>query len=229
MSSREENPVFSSDIYALGITAIQALTGIHPCQIPESPQTGEIDWRSQLKGLAVSDELAAIIDKMVKSHYRDRYQTVDEVLHDLRNQPTPQYNDPVEENSDFSSGTSVIRNIKGNKKFLIPISIAILLAVSGAIAGVVNWRNHNFVIANPSGTTTEKPTIPAVAEPTTAQGFLERGNQRLDNFDTKEALADFDKALQIQPNLIEATSGRSVAQGWELLNDNKFKEALAEI
>jgi len=73
-------PRFSSDIYALGITAIQALTQLSPVQLAEDRQTGEIVWQQQAQ---VSDRLAAILNKMVRSHFRDRYQFVDEVLDDL--------------------------------------------------------------------------------------------------------------------------------------------------
>lgn len=75
-------PRVSSDIYALGITAIQALTRLYPEQIAENPQTGEILWRQNAQ---VSDRLAEILDRMVKSHFRDRYQCVEEVLEDLHN------------------------------------------------------------------------------------------------------------------------------------------------
>ncbi|WP_009631534.1 serine/threonine protein kinase [Synechocystis sp. PCC 7509] len=75
-------PRFSSDIYALGITAIQALTGLYPEQIAEHPQTGELLWQQSVE---ISDRLAAILTKMVKSHFRDRYQFIDEVLADLQN------------------------------------------------------------------------------------------------------------------------------------------------
>lgn len=74
-------PRFSSDIYALGITAIQALTQLSPAQLVEDSQSGEIVWQHQAQ---VSDRLAAILNKMVRSHFRDRYQFVDEVLDDLK-------------------------------------------------------------------------------------------------------------------------------------------------
>ena len=74
-------PRFSSDIYAAGMIAIQALTGLHPGQLNEDPQTGEMMWRDQIQ---VSPELAAILDKMIRSHFRDRYRSAEEVLQDLR-------------------------------------------------------------------------------------------------------------------------------------------------
>ncbi len=63
-------PKFSSDIYALGMTAIQALTGIPPERLPEDPVTGEVLW---LNWAQVSPNLASILDKMVRYDYRQRY------------------------------------------------------------------------------------------------------------------------------------------------------------
>lgn len=74
-------PRFSSDIYALGIIAIQALTGLKPDELAENSDTPEIIWREHIE---VSDGLAAILDKMVRYHYRERYQSVTEVLQALR-------------------------------------------------------------------------------------------------------------------------------------------------
>ena len=42
-------PCFASDIYALGITAIQALTGILPSQLQKESHTGEIIWRQHTR------------------------------------------------------------------------------------------------------------------------------------------------------------------------------------
>ncbi|MDJ0615801.1 MAG: protein kinase [Calothrix sp. MO_192.B10] len=70
----------SSDIYALGMTAIQALTGIHPHKLQDDPHTGEILWQH----LAfVSSELAGILTKMTRYHFKDRYQTATEALQAL--------------------------------------------------------------------------------------------------------------------------------------------------
>lgn len=70
----------SSDIYALGMMAIQALTGIHPHKLQDDPHTGEIVWQH----LAfVSSELASILTKMTRYHFKDRYQTATETLYAL--------------------------------------------------------------------------------------------------------------------------------------------------
>ncbi|NET32365.1 MAG: CHASE2 domain-containing protein [Cyanothece sp. SIO1E1] len=73
-------PRFSSDIYALGVTVIQALTGLSPTQLPEDPYTSEIRWRGLTE---VSEGLAILLNKMVRQYVNHRYQTANEVLKDL--------------------------------------------------------------------------------------------------------------------------------------------------
>ena len=72
-------PVLCSDIYALGMTAIEALTGLYPYEL-QNAATGEIIWRNQAQ---VSPDLARILDKMVRYHYKERYQSATEVIQDL--------------------------------------------------------------------------------------------------------------------------------------------------
>jgi len=67
----------NSDIYALGIIGIQALTGILPTQLQHDQQTGALVWRHLT---TISAELADILDKMVCYHFSDRYQSASEVL-----------------------------------------------------------------------------------------------------------------------------------------------------
>ncbi|BAZ48643.1 serine/threonine protein kinase [Nostoc sp. NIES-4103] len=73
-------PHFSSDIYALGITTIQALTGIDdPIHLSED-NNGEIVWRDRTQ---VSDALAKILTKMVRYHFSERYLSASETLQAL--------------------------------------------------------------------------------------------------------------------------------------------------
>lgn len=71
----------NSDIYALGMMAIQALTGLNPTRLLEDSTTGEIIWQHQNQ---VSLELAYVLNNMVRSHFKDRYQSVTEVLQALQ-------------------------------------------------------------------------------------------------------------------------------------------------
>lgn len=76
-------PRFSSDIYAVGMLGIQALTGLSPQQLEEDPQTAEIMWRDRLIPGACSPYLVSIIDRMVRYDFRQRYQSATEVLQAL--------------------------------------------------------------------------------------------------------------------------------------------------
>lgn len=79
------NPRFSSDIYAVGAIGIRALTGIHPRHLSANLLTSEIIWRDE--ATQVSLELAAILDRMVRYDFRDRYPTAVEALSALESLP----------------------------------------------------------------------------------------------------------------------------------------------
>jgi serine/threonine protein kinase len=66
----------SSDIYALGMLALQALTGMHPSQFGREAN-GEVIWRSHAN---VSQSLAPIVAKMISYDSTQRYQTAEEVI-----------------------------------------------------------------------------------------------------------------------------------------------------
>ncbi|WP_414541739.1 protein kinase domain-containing protein [Nostoc sp. CCY0012] len=67
----------NSDIYSLGIIAIQALTGLPAGELQEDPNTGEILWQHLTN---VNYRLAAVLNKMVRYHFKDRYQNATEAL-----------------------------------------------------------------------------------------------------------------------------------------------------
>ena len=70
-------PRFSSDIYAVGILGIQALTGVHPRHFEEDTQ-GEIAWHHQ--AMQSSTGLMEMLDRMVKYDFRSRYGDAMEAL-----------------------------------------------------------------------------------------------------------------------------------------------------
>jgi serine/threonine protein kinase/CHASE2 domain-containing sensor protein len=91
------NPRPSSDLYSLGILAIQALTGLPARQFIPDAETQTIQWESQANH--VSRPLKAIVNRLTAYHYRDRYLNASEVLVDLEaiipdNQTLPRLMDP---------------------------------------------------------------------------------------------------------------------------------------
>lgn len=72
-------PELSSDIYAVGIIAIQALTGISYSELKQLPtdSNNELVWQNKAK---FSPALGYILEKMVRFNHQERYATAKEAL-----------------------------------------------------------------------------------------------------------------------------------------------------
>ncbi|MBS3028678.1 MAG: protein kinase [Dolichospermum sp. DET50] len=105
---KENQPKPSSDIYALGMTAIQLLTGVHP-------QDLEKDSRNEVilpNGIRINSKLAKILTKMVRFHLGDRYQSAQEVLKDLKSL-----------GRGFKPQNGIVKWLKKDKKLLFIFSV----------------------------------------------------------------------------------------------------------
>ena len=90
----------ASDLYALGTTCIHLITGMSPDKLYNVPEKRWI-WRDVLVsgGIFIGTHLEQILDKMLKADVGERWQSVDEVLQELkpvqtRNSPSVQANSP---------------------------------------------------------------------------------------------------------------------------------------
>lgn len=70
----EGNPQLNSDLYSLGMIAIQALTGKSPRQLHKSGR-GNLIWQEYAR---VDDEVAMILSKFVHPDYEQRFQSAGE-------------------------------------------------------------------------------------------------------------------------------------------------------
>ncbi|MBW4641987.1 MAG: SUMF1/EgtB/PvdO family nonheme iron enzyme [Goleter apudmare HA4340-LM2] len=70
-------PKLSSDVYAVGMLGIQALTGKQPQELPTDSTSDEVIWRNWAN---VSDKLADVLDRMVSYYFRNRYSSAVEAL-----------------------------------------------------------------------------------------------------------------------------------------------------
>jgi serine/threonine protein kinase len=105
---KENQPEPSSDIYALGMTAIQLLTGVHP-------QSLKRDSRNEVilpNGIQINSKLAKILTKMVRFHLGDRYQSAQEVLKDLKSL-----------GRGFKPQNGIVKWLKKDKKLLFIFSV----------------------------------------------------------------------------------------------------------
>jgi serine/threonine protein kinase, bacterial len=90
-------PMFASDIYSLGMTAIYLLTGKLPQEIPNDPTTGAILWRQYTTYLTPS--FAMVLDKAIQFIPQHRFNGAREMLSALQSGnsasiPTVPYSQP---------------------------------------------------------------------------------------------------------------------------------------
>ncbi|MBD1839461.1 protein kinase [Coleofasciculus sp. FACHB-64] len=79
--------IFASDLYSLGVTCIHLLTQIPPFDLSDTSEDTWV-WRHFLK-TPVSKQFGSILDKMLQTGTKRRYQSADEVLQDLNGRSLP--------------------------------------------------------------------------------------------------------------------------------------------
>ncbi|RAQ46712.1 serine/threonine protein kinase [Arthrospira sp. O9.13F] len=76
-------PQYGSDLYSLGVTCLYLLTQASPSDLYD-PLESKWVWREHLNGNQVSDKLGKILDHLVETVFKKRYQSVAEVWADLQ-------------------------------------------------------------------------------------------------------------------------------------------------
>ncbi len=174
------NPQFSSDVYAVGIMGIVALTGCNPTALAPDSQTKEIPWQD---GVNVSPELGQILNKMICQDYRKRYGSASEALAALQS-----------------------LNTSGDKTTVLPISpqpspkkfklthpfvakVAISLGLIGLGATTIFW-------------------VSQLIRGNNATNLYNQGNTLYELNRYQEAFRAYDQALELRPDYVDAWKGQ---------------------
>lgn len=196
------HPQYNSDIYAVGMIAIQAITGLEASDLPKLQDpglsnNGESSWRNYAK---VTTGLAHVIDKMVHPYYSKRYATVIDVLDDLRK---------ATGRSGFNINKLKNFPVYPEEKKPIPWGKIVAITTTGLVGlivifGVVQVLNH--------------------PDPIKAQNALKKGIERAEKDDQKGAIRAFNQAIKLNPNHPESYQKRGNAY-YDL---NEYDQALAD-
>ncbi|MBE9121895.1 tetratricopeptide repeat protein [Tychonema sp. LEGE 07199] len=221
------NPQFSSDLYAVGMMAIQAITGLPGTDLPKlqdpSPShTGEIVWRNRAQ---CSPGLANIIDKMVCHQFGKRYQSAEDVLAALSKLTHRQEPHTAQQKS---RAPNSLRSVDSFASRFGPRFWWLILAGFGAISlvfllsycsrpnpikakeyyelGVEKSRNQDAAAA------LEAFNKSIQLNPNNADSFYVRGNANYDLKKYQEAIADYSQAIALNPKYFKAYFNRGLAR-----------------
>ncbi|WP_333352464.1 bifunctional serine/threonine-protein kinase/ABC transporter substrate-binding protein [Microcoleus sp. B3-A4] len=123
-------PRFSSDIYAVGIIGIQAIAGLDIEDFLNHPRTGELVWHYSTDDrpmVQISDKLKKVLNKMVRYHFNDRYQSAADVLQDLRSvvlSPSPPIETATQVGGEYSIATDSRTPVDSNPRLVLPDNLS---------------------------------------------------------------------------------------------------------
>ncbi|MGD1713089.1 tetratricopeptide repeat protein [Dapis sp. BLCC M172] len=227
-----------SDIYALGIIAIQALTGLSPQDLLKQKQANntpgiEIPWQNlQVCSLALSD----IIDKMVNSQSKQNYESATEVLTELSKISVSVDNQILSKPETITTKPEA-REIqstppqpKPNKKNILIVGSTFITIVGVAIA---LWQYQFIVKAETlykQGQELAKQGKQPAAianytealklNPKNASVYYQRGNSYYSQRAYEKAIKDYTTAIKIKGNYNDAYYQRALVY-YELDNNEK--------
>lgn len=156
-------PEFCSDIYALGMVAIQALSGINPGDLSYDIDGNPL-WHNHLptSNYNFNPKFLSLIDFMVRGNYRERYQSAAEVLKDLETLNT---SEKSEKTYVFESDLQPIEQ-ESNNLLLRCLSLGLGCTIIGitscfiivkTIVNILNTKSYKTYENFTYGITVERP------------------------------------------------------------------------
>jgi serine/threonine protein kinase len=240
-------PRLNSDIYALGMTAIQLLTKEPPKEFIRD----DLDRVLAPEARVAPSWLVNILNKMVRTNFQERYQSVEEVLKDLgqRNNPSEPI-DRVGENQASLVETKQINNHPktianqaiakhkfGNKLLsLLLILVPLLLIVSEVIKPWIRpWyylrEGNSLLDKNQAQDSLNKFQQVINLQRDSAAAWKGRGDALFTLGRYSGALEAYDKAIALEPNNAKALNnqGKILYKQGELLKAIKAHQQAIKI
>lgn len=198
-------PRCNSDIYAVGLITIQALTGKAPTQLHEDPETGELQWRELAD---VSEEFGEIVETMTRADFAERYQSAEEVIKDLQD---------LHKAGKTDLKTRIQRKkLRNNWRRWVPAGVAVVLVGIGIFIFPIARAMYLFNQGN------------GMLDEGNYEEAIEKYEQGLDLYESKNALLNrgfvlaqlrrfeqqldsCDRAIEIDPEFVEAINCKALA------------------
>ncbi len=178
-------PQLSSDIYAVGMIGIQALTGCEPNQLASHAKTGEVDWQKLVK---VSPGLADLLDSMIAYDFRERYESATEALQAIKN---------LTHYSANSSGKTVVMQTaipeasqRKQWQVRLPFKKGLIFLLLLALGAVISTAINYWLLSPNAG------------------DLYQEGNTFYELKRYQDSLKSYEKALQIDPEYEVAWRGK---------------------
>jgi serine/threonine protein kinase len=195
----------ASDLYSLGVTAFYLMSGIPPHRIlvelleetsPEQAHNWVQQWRRYVEN-PVSNELGLVLDRLLHIDHKQRYQSASEVLRALDGKQVP-INSPTQRVSPLNNSdpkqVSITKLLVGSGFGLIGSLILLVLTMN------IFKPSTSSSIGNTSQDLGDRPE--------NATAYLERGKKQSTADKLQEALADFNKSIQLQPTIADSYNER---------------------
>ncbi len=214
------NPQYSSDIYAVGMIAVQAITGLEASDLPklQDPSLSnpdDITWRNRAR---VSSGLAKIIDKMIHHYHGKRYASCVDVLSDLRKitgrsdfsyipNPVAQFSEKRITNWGKIAGITAT----GLVGFLVIFGLLKVLNRPDPVKAEAAFNQGVEYLEKGNPKAAVRSLTQALNyNPNNPEAYHQRGNALYDLGEYQKAIEDYTKAIQLNPNYTNAYFNRGL-------------------
>lgn len=186
-------PLFSSDLYSLGLTAIYMLTGKNPSELEINLQTGEIDWQKYAPG--ISPAIITVVERSIQPTAENRYATATEMLAACNKASNKQKSNRIRSTA-ANTTTVLAKSTRGQiNRPLKLVSWLKTAAISSLVVGVPIGllSNLNFLKSLRPNEVSSKSSVSSSSSTSVNYSTSNRGNT-----DTSSNTSDADKQRNLE-------------------------------